>query len=111
MCFKLAIADRPIFLEDDNVSPLQGAVFEVPAGREFTFTLTAAAANDATGVVVISILSDPGAPLGAKLGPPAKVLCYQVAAVCELFPLFSSMRIMRTWGGIVDTCHDASPII
>ena len=85
VCFKLAIADRPIFLEDDNVSPLQGAVFEVPAGREFTFPLTAAAANDATGVVVISILSDPGAPLGAKLGPPAKVLCDQVAAVCELF--------------------------
>tara|TARA_R110002050_G_scaffold72147_3_gene155291 strand:+ start:15118 stop:16368 length:1251 start_codon:yes stop_codon:yes gene_type:complete len=35
----------------------------------------------------------------------------QIAAVCELFPLFSRMRIMRTWGGIVDTCPDASPII
>ncbi len=35
----------------------------------------------------------------------------QIAAVCELFPLFSRMRVMRQWGGIVDTCPDASPII
>ncbi|MEX0694374.1 MAG: FAD-dependent oxidoreductase, partial [Rhodospirillales bacterium] len=35
----------------------------------------------------------------------------QIAAVCELFPLFSRMRLMRQWGGIVDTCPDASPII
>ena len=35
----------------------------------------------------------------------------QIAAVCELFPLFSRMRLMRQWSGIVDTCPDASPII
>lgn len=35
----------------------------------------------------------------------------QLAAVCQLFPLFSRLRIMRMWGGIVDTCPDASPII
>ena len=34
-----------------------------------------------------------------------------LAAVCELFPQFSRMRMMRQWGGIVDTCPDASPII
>ncbi|RMD61626.1 MAG: sarcosine oxidase subunit beta family protein [Alphaproteobacteria bacterium] len=34
-----------------------------------------------------------------------------LAAVCELFPLFRRMRMMRQWGGIVDTCPDASPII
>ncbi len=34
-----------------------------------------------------------------------------VAAVCELFPLFRRMRMLRNWGGIVDTCPDASPII
>ena len=84
VCFKLAIADRPIFIDDDNISPGQGAVFDIPAGREFKIPLTAAAANDA-GVVVISILSDPGAPVGAVLGPPEKVYCAQVAPVCELF--------------------------
>jgi hypothetical protein len=84
VCLKLAIADRPIFLDDDDISPGQGAVFDVPVGREFKIPLTAAAANDA-GVVVISILSDPGAPLGAALGEPVKVFCNQVQPVCELF--------------------------
>ena len=34
----------------------------------------------------------------------------QRAIVC-LFPSFSRLRLMRQWGGIVDTCPDASPII
>ncbi len=34
-----------------------------------------------------------------------------IAAVCELFPLFRRMRMLRQWGGIVDTCPDASPIL
>ena len=34
-----------------------------------------------------------------------------LAAICELFPMFRRMRMLRQWGGIVDTCPDASPII
>ncbi|MEX0759947.1 MAG: sarcosine oxidase subunit beta family protein, partial [Tistlia sp.] len=34
-----------------------------------------------------------------------------LAAICELFPIFRRMRMLRQWGGIVDTCPDASPII
>jgi len=34
-----------------------------------------------------------------------------LAAICELFPIFRRMRMMRQWGGIVDVCPDASPII
>ncbi len=34
-----------------------------------------------------------------------------LAAICELFPRFRRLRMMRQWGGIVDTCPDASPII
>jgi sarcosine oxidase subunit beta len=34
-----------------------------------------------------------------------------VGAVCELFPIFGRLRMMRSWGGIVDVCPDASPII
>ena len=34
-----------------------------------------------------------------------------VGAICEMFPLFRRMRMLRQWGGIVDTCPDASPII
>ncbi|NUL45585.1 sarcosine oxidase subunit beta family protein [Cellulosimicrobium funkei] len=35
----------------------------------------------------------------------------QLAAACELFPIFSRAHLLRTWGGIVDTTFDASPIV
>jgi sarcosine oxidase, subunit beta len=35
----------------------------------------------------------------------------QMAALIELLPIFSRMKMMRTWAGIVDVCPDASPII
>ncbi|MFC4115738.1 sarcosine oxidase subunit beta family protein [Nonomuraea zeae] len=35
----------------------------------------------------------------------------QMAAALELFPIFSRVRVLRTWAGIVDVCPDASPII
>lgn len=35
----------------------------------------------------------------------------QLGALCELFPIVSRLRMMRQWGGVVDTCPDASPII
>ena len=34
-----------------------------------------------------------------------------LAAIVELFPIFSRVRMLRQWGGIVDTCPDACPII
>jgi len=34
-----------------------------------------------------------------------------VAAIKELFPIFSRVRMNRQWGGIVDVCPDACPII
>ncbi len=33
------------------------------------------------------------------------------AAIIELFPIFSRVRMNRQWGGIVDVCPDACPII
>jgi len=35
----------------------------------------------------------------------------QLAALKEMFPIFSRMRMLRHWGGIVDTTPDATPII
>jgi sarcosine oxidase subunit beta len=35
----------------------------------------------------------------------------QMGALVELFPIFSRLRMMRHWGGIVDVCPDASPIV
>jgi len=34
-----------------------------------------------------------------------------IAAIVELFPVFSRVRMLRQWGGIVDVCPDACPII
>ncbi|MEV0586007.1 sarcosine oxidase subunit beta family protein [Nonomuraea sp. NPDC050310] len=41
----------------------------------------------------------------------AHVIEAQMAAALELFPLFARVRVLRTWGGIVDVSPDASPII
>ena len=35
----------------------------------------------------------------------------QVAALLELFPILSRLRMLRHWAGIVDICPDASPIV
>ncbi|MBV9553883.1 MAG: FAD-dependent oxidoreductase, partial [Alphaproteobacteria bacterium] len=35
----------------------------------------------------------------------------QIAAALELFPLFSQLKMLRSWAGIVDVSPDASPII
>ncbi|MFM8944109.1 MAG: sarcosine oxidase subunit beta family protein [Actinomycetota bacterium] len=35
----------------------------------------------------------------------------QMAAAVELFPVFEHAKLLRTWGGIVDVCPDASPIL
>ena len=39
------------------------------------------------------------------------IIEHQLGAALELFPIFSRLRMMRSWGGIVDVCPDASPII
>ena len=39
------------------------------------------------------------------------VVEHTLAAVLEMFPIFSRVRMNRQWGGIVDTCPDACPII
>ncbi len=39
------------------------------------------------------------------------VIEHQMAAAVELFPVFRHAALLRTWGGIVDVCPDASPIL
>ena len=34
-----------------------------------------------------------------------------LAAICEIFPVFSRMRMLRKWGGVVDVTPDRSPIL
>lgn len=39
------------------------------------------------------------------------VIEHTMEAILELFPVFSRVRMNRQWGGIVDTCPDACPLI
>jgi sarcosine oxidase subunit beta len=39
------------------------------------------------------------------------IIDHTAAAIIELFPMFSRVRMNRQWGGIVDTTPDACPII
>ena len=36
---------------------------------------------------------------------------HALEAICELFPMFRRLRMLRSWGGIVDVTPDRSPII
>jgi len=40
-----------------------------------------------------------------------QAVTHAVEAVCELFPTFSRLRMMRSWAGTVDVTPDRSPII
>ena len=39
------------------------------------------------------------------------ITMHTLDAICDLFPIFRRMRMMRNWGGIVDVTPDRSPII
>jgi len=39
------------------------------------------------------------------------ILNHTLDAICEMFPIFSRMKMLRSWGGIVDVTPDRSPIL
>jgi sarcosine oxidase subunit beta len=39
------------------------------------------------------------------------ITTHTLDAICELFPQFSRLRMLRNWGGVVDVTPDRSPII
>ena len=61
------------------------------------------------GELVIGAGSD--AYVGYGQAGSAHVTAQAIEAVCELFPQFARMRMLRSWGGIVDLTPDRSPII
>lgn len=46
----------------------------------------------------------------AQRGPLHSVE-HTVAAICEMFPIFTRLRMLRNWGGTVDVTPDRSPIL
>jgi sarcosine oxidase subunit beta len=61
------------------------------------------------GELVMGAGIDPYNSYGQRGG--FHVIEHQLAAALELFPIFAEARVLRTWGGIVDVCPDASPIV
>ncbi|UBH05664.1 sarcosine oxidase subunit beta [Leucobacter sp. Psy1] len=61
------------------------------------------------GELVMGAGIDPYVGYGQRGG--FHVIEEQMAAAVELFPIFSRAHLLRTWGGIVDTTFDASPIV
>ena len=39
------------------------------------------------------------------------ILNHTLDAICEMFPMFGRMKMLRSWGGIVDVTPDRSPIL
>ena len=39
------------------------------------------------------------------------IINHTLDAICELFPMFTRMKMLRSWGGIVDVTPDRSPIL
>jgi len=44
-------------------------------------------------------------------GGPLHSVEHTVAAICEMFPIFTRLRMLRNWGGTVDVTPDRSPIL
>ncbi|MFZ1680277.1 MAG: FAD-dependent oxidoreductase, partial [Rhizobiaceae bacterium] len=39
------------------------------------------------------------------------IIEHTLDAICEMFPMFGRMKMLRSWGGIVDVTPDRSPIL
>ncbi len=61
------------------------------------------------GELVIGAGTDPH--LSYKARGSYAIIEETTRAICELFPAFGSLRIMRTWAGNVDMTPDRSPLI
>jgi sarcosine oxidase subunit beta len=61
------------------------------------------------GELIIGAGIDPYTGYGLRGSP--RVVEGMMAALVELFPVFSRLRVLRVWAGTVDICPDASPII
>ncbi len=61
------------------------------------------------GELVIGAGTDAYTSYSQAGGP--HIASHTLEAVCELFPTFRRLRMLRNWGGIVDCTPDRSPII
>ncbi|MBT3926136.1 MAG: sarcosine oxidase subunit beta family protein [Rhodospirillaceae bacterium] len=107
------LADMAGFRLPISSHPLQAMVSE-PLKPIFNTVLMSAAVHvylsqSDRGELVMGAGIDKFNSYAQRGSPP--ILEDILAATVELFPIFSRVKMMRQWGGIVDVCPDASPIV
>lgn len=106
----MAMADVRMPLES---FPLQALVSEpvkpVMPCVVMSNTIHAYISQSAKGELVIGAGTD-GYTSYSQAGGP-HIVTHTLEAICELFPTFRRLRMLRNWGGIVDCTPDRSPII
>jgi sarcosine oxidase subunit beta len=105
---KMADVDLPL-----ESYPLQALVSE-PVKPVFpcvvmSNTIHAYISQSDKGELVIGAGTDAYTSYTQRGGP--HITAHALEAICELFPMFRRMRMLRCWGGIVDVTPDRSPII
>ena len=106
----LKMADVELPLES---YPLQALVSE-PVKPVFpcvvmSNTIHAYISQSDKGELVIGAVTDSYTSYTQRGAP--HITSHALEAICELFPMFRRMRMLRCWGGIVDVTPDRSPII
>lgn len=106
----MAMADVRMPLES---FPLQALVSEpvkpVMPCVVMSNTIHAYISQSDKGELVIGAGTD-GYTSYSQAGGP-HIVTHTLEAICELFPTFRRLRMLRNWGGIVDCTPDRSPII
>ena len=101
--FRLPIISQPLqALVSEPIKPVLDTVIMSAAVHAYI-------SQSDKGELVIGAGADRYAGYGQRGSLPVSE--ETVGAICELFPSFRRLRMMRQWGGIVDICPDASPII
>ncbi len=101
--FRLPIQSLPLqALVSEPIKPILDTVIMSGAVHAYV-------SQSDKGELVIGAGVDPYIGYGQRGSLP--VTEETIGAICELFPLFRRMRMLRQWGGIVDVCPDASPIL
>jgi sarcosine oxidase subunit beta len=101
--FRLPITSRPLqALVSEPIKPILDVVIMSNAVHMYV-------SQSDKGEIVLGAGADAynGYTQRGSLTVPEGML----AAAVELFPVFSRLQMLRSWGGIVDTCPDASPVI
>lgn len=101
--FRLPVESHPLqALVSEPVKPILDCVVMSNAVHVYV-------SQSDKGELVIGAGIDPYTSYAQRGSFP--VIEHQMGALLELFPAFSRLKMLRHWGGIVDVCPDASPII